>query len=127
MRLTPGRDPGFRMRRAAMAAFLLLVPSVRSVAAPSPGRVESFGLGGLSCATWNVPSARQAQADQWILGYWSATNVAAFTSGHSGCAGCTTDEAGILGEIHRFCSEEPSRTILYATVTIYNRLYNDGR
>lgn len=94
----------------ALAPILLVV----SAADPAIGRVVNpRGPGSLTCATAFLPEHRAATAN-WIAGFWTAWDMSQITKSEP-LAG-SSDLNGIVGEVEKICREQPSTSLLFATL-----------
>ena len=79
----------------------------------------AYGIAFDSCA---VSMERSEARNAWILGFWSGLNVAIGAD-----VGKTTDAMGIIAEVERFCSENPTVSMGMATAKVYVSFENAGR
>lgn len=90
-------------------------------AAPTHPRVGAIinprGAGLLTCATAFLPQNRVA-TENWIAGYWAAWDMAQIKVAKPLAPG--SDLNGIVGEVEKVCREQPSTTLLLATLTARN-------
>jgi hypothetical protein len=82
-----------------------------------------FFPGKESCGSWLLEPSRNLEVEEWVLGYWSGMNA---NEPHTQ-VGHTTDALGIMGEVQLACKNDPSLTIISATVQTYNKLEHLGR
>ena len=57
-----------------------------------------------------------------IIGFWSGLNYADNLR-----VGETTDGAGIMGEVRKFCEKEPSLSVANATAQVHGQFKTNGR
>ena len=114
------------IRRIARSIVLLLVmliaaPAFPTAAAQTPV-VHIYGMGLRSCATWLTERGFRVSGDQWLLGFWSAYNMATGKD----VAG-TSDGGGLVGEVELVCKASPSLTLVNAALRARSKLSQDGR
>ena len=94
----------------AFAAALLVASPVN----PAIGRaVNPRGPGNLTCATAFLPENREATAN-WIAGFWAAWDMSQITKSEP--LASSSDLNGIAGEVEKVCREQPSTTLIFATL-----------
>jgi len=82
--------------------------------------IWKIGLGTRSCSFWTP--AREAEANGFISGFWSATNQMAEQFNHDGSIGFTTDTAGIVEEVRLVCRQNPSLPLINAVQAVYKKI-----
>ena len=111
------------MRLFPLLAVSLLV-STSASSQPSSRVVTEFGYGGrASCATWLSDPKNQNEGVVWILGFWSGLNE----MGDNPDVGKNTDVQGIVAEVRKVCTQEPSLLLFVATSQVYIDLRRQGR
>ena len=132
--------------RTAVATFLLRIVERRWVpfarclylvillGAPATAHAETteptiriMGLGAGSCATWLQNPTTKIRGEEWVLGFLSGANVYSSKAGHSGMVSHSTDPAGLIAEVKKFCDREPSNSLLNAAGSVYFRFQKDNR
>lgn len=94
--------------------FLALTFLANSPANAGIGRVVNpRGAGLLTCATAFLPENRLA-SENWIAGFWTAWDMAKINQAEP-LAG-RSDLNGIVGEVEKICREQPSSSLLFATL-----------
>ncbi len=96
--------------------MLALVPILlaASIADPALGRVVNpRGPGSLTCATAFLPENRAA-TENWIAGFWTAWDMSQINKAEP-LAG-SADLNGIVGEVEKICREQPSTSLVFATL-----------
>ena len=134
--LIPGKNTGhvgFKALgysvRAVLVAFMILVAPFRLHAQSSDMNtlIRSYGLAGSSCATWLSSPTSVYGGSQWIFGFWSGLNQQTVFDGGQGSVGKSTDQAGIVAEVKKVCSEEPSSQLQDAAGKVFYRFQRLGR
>jgi len=97
-----------------MLLAALIITALQNGGAPAGTVVQARGAGALTCATAFLPQNRIA-TENWIAGYWAAWDMARIASEKPLAA--NADLAGIVGEVEKVCRDEPSSTLLIATLT----------
>lgn len=93
-------------------------------AAADPSGFTSLAFGGVTpCVQFESVPAVRDRAISWIAGYWSGLNGSSDTPN----TGQSTTLAGIIAEIDLVCRAEPSRTVAWATLQVYQRLADEDR
>jgi hypothetical protein len=75
-------------------------------------------LGDRTCANWQKDPQHYVWGGNWILGFWTGINFA--NERHD--VGKTQDADGIIGEVKKICRDQPSMTLLKATVQVYSMI-----
>ncbi len=100
-------------------AIIVSISLTQTPLFPQGVPVMTFG-GQLSCAAaWDTANAPYSQI--WLSGFWSGLNIAGGRA-----VGRSTDRQGIEGEVRKVCMEEPSLSLVSATLKTYRLLYNKG-
>jgi hypothetical protein len=86
--------------------------------------VTVTGIGRLSCAHWLSNPEIEAQGNDWILGYWTASNE---DGPINHMVGHNSDVDAILGEIKKICAQEPSTRLLEAVGRVYLQFQKSGK
>ena len=102
-----------------MIAALLLAAALQTSSPSDHDTYEVYGIGQGSCGTWLSTPSNTIQGDQWILGWWSATNLA---NERNKFVGEQTDGEGILGEVRKVCTDNPSMLLINATASVYVKM-----
>jgi hypothetical protein len=92
--------------------LLVMTAMLAAAAAPQPS-VNVRGNGVLTCATAFLAENRAGTAN-WIAGYWAAWDMSQINAASPLAPG--SDLNGIAGEVEKICREEPSSTVLLATL-----------
>jgi hypothetical protein len=115
--------------RLLIATYLgvMLVVSV-SNAETVPNRAsilnfQEFGIGISKCQEWQTDPTMEAQAINWVLGYWSGRNN--FNTGNS-YVGTTMSAYEIVDRVRALCKANPSISINSAVSTVYNETESAG-
>ena len=82
-----------------------------------------FGSGTSSCATWLATEADEAAGSNWLLGFWSGSNV----RNSNGLVGRSTDYLGVIAIAKKDCLEDPAATLVTVAIRTYNRFASEGR
>jgi hypothetical protein len=94
----------------------------------SPTNVSLFGAGSSeSCAAWLSSPAKESEGFAWIMGFWTGMNDAALLASQNPGVGHSTDGWGIVGEIKKLCTREPSAILWAASARVYQEFKRDGR
>lgn len=108
--------------RASMVAVVCVVTM-----GEVPGQAPDFyalGQGRLSCANWLSRPEYERDGQSWILGYWSAINLAN-PANHA--VGSRSDGDGIVAEVKRICLAEPSANLYQAVDRVYLEFQQRGK
>ena len=117
-----GNGPMSSRTVSKLGLFLALLLAFTTGATAQSGRVQVFGQGNISCASWLQNSVMEAAGDDWVQGFWSGANAALQAqTGHS------TDGVGVLGEVKLECEAHPSEQLFDAAVTLYVRFRGQGK
>ncbi|HEV2572047.1 MAG TPA: hypothetical protein VGU72_09945 [Beijerinckiaceae bacterium] len=100
------------------AALLLSVPSADA------GENEivswtAFGIGTDSCANWQSSDAHKSEGDAWILGFWSALNLASRVDAR---IDADIDANGIWNSVREACTQTPSGKLADAVLETYDKM-----
>jgi len=98
--------------------LLVLTGMLGAAAAPQPS-VNVRGNGVLTCTTAFLPENRAGTAN-WIAGYWAAWDMSQIKVARP--LAPSSDLNGITGEVEKVCREEPSNTLLFATLKARNEV-----
>ena len=94
----------------ALASILLAASNADSAI----GRVVNpRGPGNLTCATAFLSENRSA-TENWIAGFWAAWDMSQVTKAEP-LAG-SSDLNGIVGEVEKVCRDNPSSSLVFATL-----------
>ena len=96
--------------------MLALAPIILAVSTTDPaiGRVVNpRGPGKLTCATALLTENRSA-TENWIAGFWAAWDMSQISESEP-LAGAS-DLNGIVGEVEKVCREQPSTSLVFATL-----------
>jgi hypothetical protein len=100
---------------ATLAAALLTVPP--SLSAQSNSKpITIFGVGRQNCAV-ATSNAKQAEAFEWVLGFFSGRNVGAGTT-----SGNSIGSNGIWAEIELYCKNNPTVALFFAAEQTYRNM-----
>ena len=112
------------MRKIAIITALLLT----TTGAPAQ-EYRVNGKGNDSCATWLSSTYNQSAGNHWLLGMWTGLNVLNRHDHH--LVGAKTDGMGIIGEVKKVCTDEPSKLLVDAVLVAYllieQREYPEGK
>jgi hypothetical protein len=86
--------------------------------------IFAVGIGTQSCATWLSTKPRYRDGQNWILGYFSASNQAA-TEEPGRMVGSRENGPRIIAEVEKVCQKQPSMLLLEAASETYNQM-RDG-
>lgn len=103
---------------AIVIAFGVLASSVHAEGA------LSFGIGASSCATVLSQRQREAEAQIWIMGAWSALNI---TNSKKRTVGRYSDGAAVMQAIKATCQRDPGLQLAAAVVYVYKDFERLGR
>jgi hypothetical protein len=96
--------------------FLVMAAMLGAAAAPQKS-VNVRGNGVLTCATAFQAENREGTAN-WIAGYWAAWDMSQVNVARA--LAPSSDLNGIVGEVEKVCRDEPSNTLLLATLKARN-------
>ena len=113
-----------RVLLAIPAGVCGLTPLVARAATGPNDQVTFYGLGTLSCATWQSDQVEQNRGNQWIFGYFSAVNLWGTTRGS---VGGSTDQPGLVAEVKKQCDARPSAQLWVATDQVYRAMLARGQ
>ena len=102
-----------RLSRALMAGALICSPSL----AFAQDTVLFFG-GVQSCASWQSSPRNQLAGQTWILGFFSGHNYAKAQK-----VGQSTNASGIIGEVKKICTAQPTMRLRDATKEAYGNIW----
>jgi hypothetical protein len=88
------------------------------------GAVLVVGIGNRSCADWLSNYVNENFDASWIAGYWTGAN-AVNPDDHK--VGHTVDAEGFLGEVKKYCKNNPSELLAAATAVAYGTLQYQKR
>lgn len=97
--------------------MLLLMAAMGGAAMVPQKSVNVRGNGVLTCATAFRPENRGG-TENWIAGYWAAWDMSQIKVANPLAPG--SDLNGIVGEVEKICRNEPSNTLLLATLKARN-------
>ncbi|MEO9168388.1 MAG: hypothetical protein ABI230_08295 [Aestuariivirga sp.] len=89
--------------------------------------IYMVGMGQGSCAKWLSTPALEIQGNDWILGFWTGSNLGTSSSGGSGITGHTTDAYGIIGEVKKRCINSPSQLLGGVAAGVFNEFAKANR
>jgi hypothetical protein len=113
-----------------MRTHLALVLMMASAALPAQGEpapmklTTTGGIGVRSCATWLANADSEDHGSQWLLGFWSGSNV--YKAGR-GTVGSSTDGLGIIETVKKKCRAQPSATLMSVAVQLFNEFDREGK
>ena len=90
-------------------------------------KVDTMGLGAVSCAGWLSTPASEIQGRSWILGFWAGSNWVALTYGAKENVGHSTDGPGIIGEVKKRCLNSPSENLEGVIIDVFNDFMKAGK
>lgn len=102
-----------------MTAALALALALQASSPSDHVTYEVYGIGQGSCAKWRSTPSDTIQGDQWVLGWWSAMNLA---NDRNKFVGTQTDGEGIVGEVLKVCTENPSMLLINAAAAVYIKM-----
>ena len=102
-----------RLSRALMAGAVICSPSL----AFAQDTVLFFG-GVQSCTVWQSSPRNQLAGQTWILGFFSGHNYA---KAHK--VGQSTNASGIIGEVKKICTAQPTMRLRDATKEAYGNIW----
>ena len=105
-----------------LAGAFALTPGAKAAASPGGAEVDVFGIGQASCASWLQSPESKISGSHWVMGAWSGLN-----SANGATVGHQTDGAGIVGEVEKFCRDNPSTLLYSATADTYAKLRDARR
>ena len=83
----------------------------------------AFGIGGRSCAFWQSDPRLENEALAYIAGMFTGMNMMrSATSTGKGMVGKNTDMAGIVAEVKKLCTAQPSMNLSNAVGEVYATL-----
>lgn len=102
-----------------MSIFLSII---LAAAAPSPQSragltVNVRGVGNMTCVTAFLPE-NQAITESWIAGYWAAWDMSQINAADP--IASDSDLNGLVGEVEKVCRDQPSSSLLFATMNARN-------
>ena len=103
-----------RLSRALMAGAVICSPSL----AFAQDMVLFFG-GVQSCTVWQSSPRNQLAGQTWILGFFSGHNYA---KAHK--VGQSTNASGIIGEVKKICTAQPTMRLRDATKEAYGNIWD---
>jgi hypothetical protein len=103
-----------RLSRALMAGAVICSPSL----AFAQDTVLFFG-GVQSCTVWQSSPRNQLAGQTWILGFFSGHNYA---KAHK--VGQSTNASGIIGEVKKICTAQPTMRLRDATKEAYGNIWD---
>ncbi len=103
----------------AFAAVWCVFTHTISNASSEELRVFVAGVGRDSCGKWLQQASVDFEVSTWILGAWSGMNYA---DPNNNSVGSHSDAYGIIGEVKKLCSEQPSLSISTATYQAFGKL-----
>lgn len=104
------------------------IPFVAAVflALPTSGNAETevvtwtaFGIGTDSCANWQSTAAHKSEGEAWILGFWSALNLAGRIDVKIDAG---IDAPDIWSEVKKTCASTPDSRLADAVLTAYDKM-----
>lgn len=113
------------MKRAILfvAAVVLVLPTL--------GKAESemvtwtaFGIGTDSCANWQSSTAHKSEGEAWILGFWSALNLAGRVDVKIDAG---IDAPDIWKEVTKTCAGSPDGKLADAVLSAYDKMVVNRR
>jgi len=113
-----------RALRIATAAIGISCLSAGGVQAAEGTVVRTFGIGREPCSTFLASPQNTFQGSVWILGYWTAMNVANPTD-HT--VGKSADSDKIIADVKKACAEEAGAPLYGAIGRVYGRFQKDGK
>lgn len=108
---------------AACAVLTVLHPRAGATQA-RPSGVLQLGIGAMSCRYWLSTVQLEGEGNAWLLGYWTARNVAN-AGDHE--VGSHTDGNGILTRLRKSCRDHPMAQIEDTANALYLRMAHDRR
>ena len=114
-----------QIRVVVLAALFILGDS--KIALPMSA-FWALGVGRNSCGHWMNSPGEEGQTQIWIMGFWSGLNLANnVIKNEAGSVGNTTDADGIIEEVRKVCTEQPSTGIANAIYQVYEQFLSTGK
>ncbi|MDH7795317.1 MULTISPECIES: hypothetical protein [unclassified Beijerinckia] len=108
------------MKRALPLAAALLLGTLASNAAESDlVSWTAFGIGTDSCVNWQSTDAHKTEGNAWILGFWSALNLASRIDAK---IDADVDANSIWSEVAAACATTPSGKLADAVLVTYDKM-----
>ena len=113
-----------------LAGVLTLSPPGSATAATNENSTDdkidftSFGMGISSCATWLATPTQERDGGNWILGFFSAANLA--SADHHDVGG-SVGPAAIVTEVRTLCADEPRMRMGEAAARVYKAFEHDRK
>lgn len=108
------------MKRALPWAVAILLGTLASKAAENDlVSWTAFGIGTDSCANWQSTDAHKTEGNAWILGFWSALNLAARVDAK---IDADIDANGIWSEVTTACTKVPTGKLADAVLQTYDKM-----
>lgn len=98
------------------AMLTLIISASLATVFPTSRPITVFGIGGESCASaWRRD--HQAESYVWLMGFWSAANLARGSDGP-----IESDGDGVAAEVQKTCESAPSMRLIDAAHLTYSQL-----
>lgn len=108
------------MKRALPLAAAVLLGTLASNAAENDlVSWTAFGIGTDSCLNWQSTDAHKTEGNAWILGFWSALNLASRIDAK---IDADVDADGIWSEVKIACAKAPLGKLADAVLETYDKM-----
>ena len=94
------------------------------IAFPTEAKAEEVRqklLGVQSCAVWQSSPRNQLAGQNWILGFFSGHNYGSVQR-----VGQATNASGIISEVKKICTAQPTMRLREATKEAYGNIWDSG-
>ena len=83
-----------------------------------------YSLAATDCGKWLSTPQNEKNGEQWVLGYWTALNVA---NVENHVVGSRSDKAAILREIKNLCLADRSTQLVDVINVVYFQFQQSGK